>query len=407
MLEIENIKYVLKKLWARKSRSFLTILSIFIGITTIFIFISFGLGLYLYVDEVSQTQGMNKFIVQAKGGGGAPGLDNTFKITDDDVEVVEKVSGITSTAPFYIKTVEIEKDNKRNYAFLMGHGTTTSELSLVSDLMTVNLLEGRNLKDGDLSKVVLGYNYILNDKIFSKGFDTGDKISINGKIFEIVGFYEPIGNPGDDSNVYLTMDATELLFDDEELSYGMIVGEVTDVKNLDSIVASVEKDLRKSRDQEEGKEDFFVQTFQEVYEQFSMVLNIIIGFIILIALISVIVSAINTANTMITSVIERIPEIGIMKSIGATNETIRDMFLLESSILGGLGGVIGLLLGYIITSTAANILDSLGWGFLSPSYNIYLFIGLFLFAVVVGTLSGVIVAIQASKQNPVDALRYE
>lgn len=406
MFELENVKYVLKKLWARKSRSFLTILSIFIGITTIFVFISFGLGLYNYVDDLAETSGVDKFIVQPSGVG-APGIDTTFALKDKDVNIIEKTQGVKRTASFYLKAVEVEKDGIKKYVFLMGHGTTNSELQLLSDIMTVKIYQGRNLKKGDLNKVVLGYNYQLDNSVFKKALKTNDKIMINGKKFEIVGFYDQIGNPSDDSNIYMIQDAMKLFFAGKELSYGMIVGQVENKDDISKVVESVKKNLRNSRNQEIGKEDFFVQTYEELIAQFSIILNIIIGFIILIALISVVVSAINTANTMVTSVIERIPEIGIMKSIGATNAAIRNLFLLESSILGLVGGLIGVLLGYIISSTLGNILNTLGWGFLSPQYTPTLFLGLIIFSISVGTLSGVFVAVKAARQNPVDALRYE
>ena len=89
MLPIENIKYSLKNLMSRKTRSFLTILSIFIGIMTVFIFVSFGLGLYNYVNTLAGESGADKLYVQAKGSG-APGIDQTFKLGDSDVEAIGK-----------------------------------------------------------------------------------------------------------------------------------------------------------------------------------------------------------------------------------------------------------------------------------------------------------------------------
>ena len=150
-----------------------------------------------------------------------------------------------------------------------------------------------------------------------------------------------------------------------------------------------------------------MQSFEELIESFSNVLNIIIGFIILIALISVLVSAVNTANTMITSVLERYKEIGILKAIGAKNSDIFWIFLFESSFLGFVAGVLGVLLGWGFASLAGSVLTNLGWGFLAPYYSGYLFAGLILFATVTGAISGVIPAIRASKTNTVDALRYE
>ena len=82
-----------------------------------------------------------------------------------------------------------------------------------------------------------------------------------------------------------------------------------------------------NRNLEEGKEDFTVQSFDDLLEDFSNALDLIIGFVVLIAFISVIVSTINTANTMITSVLERYKEIGILKAVGAKNSEIFKIYL--------------------------------------------------------------------------------
>jgi len=187
---------------------------------------------------------------------------------------------------------------------------------------------------------------------------------------------------------------------------GKIVATV-DIKNINRVIENVEKFLRKKRGLEKGKEDFYVQTFEDMLKVYSGVLNIIVGFVILIALISVLVSAINTANTMITSVLERFKEIGVLKSIGAKNYNILGIFLFESAFLGFLAGIMGVLLGGGISIFAESILNNLGGGFLIPYYSTSLFLGLILFAGITGIVSGVIPAIKASKINTVDALRYE
>ena len=131
------------------------------------------------------------------------------------------------------------------------------------------------------------------------------------------------------------------------------------------------------------------------------------GFILLIALISIFVSSINTANTMITSVLERTQEIGVMKSIGARNSEIFKIFLFESSVIGFVAGVLGVLLGVFLTLIAKQILVQLGWSFLKPYYSFWMFFGCIAFATITGAVSGVFPAINATKVSPVKALRYE
>ncbi|MEI6849688.1 MAG: FtsX-like permease family protein, partial [archaeon] len=120
-----------------------------------------------------------------------------------------------------------------------------------------------------------------------------------------------------------------------------------------------------------------------------------------------VVSAVNTANTMITSVLERTREIGTMKAVGARNKEILKIFLFESSFLGFVAGVLGTLLGFDISFTIGTILKNLGWGFLQPGYPWYLFVGTIAFATLTGALSGIWPAYRASRLKTVEALRYE
>ena len=246
----------------------------------------------------------------------------------------------------------------------------------------------------------------MPDKIFPEPFEIGQKIEINDEKYEIVGFWESIGNPADDSNIYMLEDDIKDLFG-EDVSYGAVIGRVFELDDIDDVVSRVEKNLRKSRDVEEGKEDFFVQSFADAIEQFTAVIGIVVGFIMLIVIISAIVASVNTANTMVTSVLERVREIGIMKSIGARNSTIRNIFLLESAILGFAAGLVGILVGWVLAIFGGQLLANLGWSFLSPDFPWWLFAICMGIAVGVGAISGIAPAVYASKQKPVDALRYE
>jgi putative ABC transport system permease protein len=396
----ESIKYSLRNLNHRKGRSFLTIFSIMVGIATIFIFISFGYGLYDYTESFTTSSSVDKVMIMAKGTG-APGMDETFVIDDDDLRVIERAAGVYEASGVYYDVVSVESKNENKFVFLVSYDP---KVPLVMDIFQVGVENGRILRSGDKG-VVLGYNYLLDNKIFEKGLEINDVIKINDESFKILGFLESIGNPSDDSQIYVTNDLFLDIFPDKE-TYAEIVARV-DVDNLDVAINNIERGLRKHRDLEEGKEDFFVQSFEDMIESFSGAINVIIGFVILIALISVLVSAINTANTMITSVLERYKEIGILKAIGARNSEIFNIFLFESAFLGVVAGGLGVLVGLGITSLAGNILESLGWGFLAPYYSFWLFMGLILFAGITGAISGVIPAIRASKTNVVDALRYE
>jgi putative ABC transport system permease protein len=409
MFTKENFNYALRNLWSRKTRSFLTILSIFIGITTIFIFVSFGLGLYSYINELSEELGVDKLIINPVGSG-APGMDSAFSLGDSDLNAVKRTRGIVSAAGMSAASGMILRENKVVYQFLAGIPTKDrEEYNLVREFFgSYDIIAGRWLQDGDDSRVMLGYSYTLPNRIFQRPLKVGDKININNVDFSVIGFLSEVSNPADDAQIYMTSDGlNNLVNPGNEINYGWIIAKVNNVDNIDEIAERVERNLRRHRGLEEGKEDFTVASFEELIETFSAVLNIIVGFIVLIAFISIFVSAINTANTMFTSILERTKEIGVMKAIGAQNSDIAIIFLLESSMLGFIAGVIGVAIGWILSIIGANVLASLGYSFLSPSFPIWLILACVLFAMLVGTISGVLPAYNASQKKPVDSLRYE
>ena len=403
MINKELIKYSLKHIAHRKSRSLLTIFSILVGIITIFVFVSFGQGLFDYVTELRTSSGADKVTIIPKGIG-APGLDNTFFLTEKDIMAVQRTSGVIEATGIYAKAAEVQKGKTKRFVFLLGYNPKYSDL--IREMFSIDIYQGRNLKEGDINRILLGHNYMLDNKIFPNGLIINDNIELNGEKSRIVGFYEAIGNPQDDSNIYITDEYFEKIYPDKSKKYNQIIAKV-DAEDMEQTIKNIASSLRKSRNLDKGKEDFFVSSFEELLEQFTRALDYIVYFVIFIALISVVVSAVNTANTTITSVIERIKEIGIMKSIGARNSEVFAIFVFESGFLGFIGGVLGVAVGFIITSIAGAFLDSAGWGFLSPNYSWILFLGCTLFATLTGAISGIIPAWKASKIRPVRALRYE
>lgn len=345
----------------------------------------------------------NKIIIQAKGGMAASGLGSVFKLTNKDVRVIKHTGGVYEATGVYLKVALVKKNKEQKYIYLMGYDP---QAPLARTIGSVKLFSGRELHRGDINKVVLGHDYLLDDKIFSKKIKLNDKITVQDKEMQVIGFLNSAGNPQDDSDVLIVNNAINLLYPKTNNTYSMIVAKV-DTDKINWTVNNIDYRLRKSRGLEKGKEDFSVKSFSDIIASYSGAMNVIIGFVVLIALIAVIVSAVNTANAMITSVIERTKEIGIIKSIGGTNKEVLGIFLFEAGFLGFVAGVIGVLLGWGCSYFAGVVLGKMGWGFLSPIFPTYLFGGLILFAVLTGVISGLVPAWNASKINIVEALRYE
>jgi putative ABC transport system permease protein len=372
----------------------------------IFILMSFGQGLVNYMNEMSEDMGADKIMIMPMAG--VSGTGSNY-LTKDDLDFIKKQRGVAEATTMMMKQAEvkIDKDKLGKWVFIAGMPTDPSEQRLVEEAFAgYDILKGRNLKDGDSKKAVLGYNYMIPDKIFSKALNTGDKIYIQDEHFEVVGFYEEVGTPQDDSNVYLTNEAVKELFDIGD-EYGYIFVKAEKNENPSELADKLQEKLRKYKGEEEGQETFYVQSFEKIMETFETVLLILNSILVIIAGISVLVAAVNIMNAMYTAVLERTKEIGIMKAIGAKNSTILFIFFFESGMLGLIGGGIGIILGYIISKIAEFIIAAAGYSFLKPYFPWWLIVGCLLFSFMVGAASGYFPAKAASRLKPVDALRYE
>lgn len=407
MIVDDLIKYSLSNLWARKLRSFLSILSILIGITAIFALISFGQGINSYMETFGEEMGTDKvFLLPGSGLAGAPGTSNIL-FSEDDINFIKKVKGVDETTGMMISYGAVKfKDYKEKYPLVIGLSTESEERRLVEEMFGgIKTMEGRALKKGDTLKATTGYSYTVENRMFKKPISVGDKIEVNGIPIEVIGIYEEIGSPTDDAQIYMSQEGFEDIFDINEFEY--IYLRASPDQDPSELAERIEEKLRKRRNQKEGEEDFIVQTFEDVMETFTSVITIINGVLVLIALISIVVAAVNIMNTMYTSILERTREIGIMKSIGAKNSFITTIFMAEAGMLGLIGGAIGIILGYGIAKMGGFIAAAYGLALLKPAFPWWLTVGCLLFAFMIGAGSGFLPALQASKLNPVDALRYE
>jgi len=222
-----------------------------------------------------------------------------------------------------------------------------------------------------------------------------------------VGILKSVGNRMDDSSVYAPMEAVRDLFNEPEL-VSMILVQTSPGAEPADVAKVIEKKMRDRRHEKEGEEDFSVSTSEQLMATFSLVFGAVQAVVIGIAAISLLVGGIGIMNTMYTSVMERTREIGIMKAIGARNNDILQIFLIESGILGLIGGLVGITIGASIAKIAEIVAaEALGSNILKASFTPELIIGALLFSFLIGAASGVMPARQASLMKPVDALRYE
>lgn len=394
----------LRNLKRKGIRSYLTLLGICIGIMAVVSLITLGNGLKLAVTSQFGVSSTELITVEASGGMyGPPGSDIIDPLTEEDLEAVKKLSSVKYAVGSKIETGKLEYNNKVvfGYAKDIPDG---EDRDFTYDNLDLDVLYGRLLKDGDSGKVFLGYNFYADKVGLGKEVIPGKDVEINGKEFEVIGIIDKKGSFIYDNLVYMNKKDLQDLMD-----YGNVVDYIdvlpTDKDDLDRTKEDIERLLRERRNVKVGEENFEVSTPEASLGQINGILTGIQIFIIIIASISIIIGAVGIVNTMTISVLERRKEIGIMKSIGARNSQIFMQFFVESGFLGLIGGGIGVLLGVFIGYAGTTGINSFIGSTIKPEINLYLVFFALLGSFLIGALSGILPAMKAAKQNPVEALR--
>ncbi|MFH1307491.1 MAG: ABC transporter permease [archaeon] len=398
----------LKNTRRRRLRSWLTIVGILMSVAIIFVLVSLSVGLENAVKEQFRQLGSDKFFIMAAGQFGPPGSGGAAELTIRDVDSVERVSGVKAVSYVTIGNGKIEFGDEQRFRMILGIPMDkVSVYESIYEAMSIKAEEGRLIRGGDKNNIMIGYDYKYGD-FFSKPVGAGDKLVIQNKEFKVVGILESMGNSEDDRNIYIPLEGFKEIFPEAGDRVDEIIVQIQPGEDVKDISEKVEKKLIKDRGLTEKTKDFSVLTPEEILRSFGDILNIITGFLVGIATISLVVGAIGIMNTMYTSVIERTKEIGTMKAVGARNSDILKIFVIESGYLGLIGGIIGVILGIVIGQIIEYIaINQLGTNLLQVSYPLWLVLGSLAFAFVIGSASGFLPALQASKLRPVDALRYE
>ncbi|MCH7850452.1 MAG: ABC transporter permease [Nanoarchaeota archaeon] len=389
----------------RGIRSWLTLIGIFIGITAVVSLISLGEGLKLAVNSqfgISSTE-----LISVRAGGvsafGPPGLGDAKPLTIRDLNEIEKISSVKRVVRRNIPPSKLEFNDLTVFGFSINI-PDGQDRKFVYDILSLTTVEGRLLKDGDNNKVMLGYNFYSNSVGLEKSIRPGNKILLQGKSFDVVGITKKTGSFIFDNMVYVNEEPLKDL-----IGYGdevdLIAVQVKSVDLMERAKIDIEKVLRRTRDVKIGEEDFEVSTPQAALETVNSVLGGVQTFIVIIAALSIIVGALGIVNTMTTSVLERRREIGIMKSVGATNYHIFLQFFIESGLLGLVGGIVGVILGIGIGFVGTLAIGNFIGAEIKLKLNILLIASSLVGSFVIGAVAGIVPALKAAKEKPVEALR--
>jgi putative ABC transport system permease protein len=268
-------------------------------------------------------------------------------------------------------------------------------------------MEGRIPSPQEKYKAVIGYKIWDGDLFGEKSLGVGDEVLIEDIEFKIVGVLEKIGSDQDDSSIYIPVETAQDMYN-EKGQYDQLIARVRDGFDVEKVAEDIKEEMRDDRGQKEGEEDFTAQTSEQLMEMTGGILSAIQTVVVGISTISLLVGGIGIMNSMYTSVLERTREIGIMKALGATKNDIMEIFLVEAGMLGLVGGAVGALIGITLSKTVEYYsVTVLKQELLKASMAPEIILGAIFFSFVVGCISGVFPAIQASKLKPVEALRYE
>ncbi len=394
-----------RSLKKRGLRTWLTMIGIFIGVSAVVALVSLAQGMQNAITDQFASVGSDKLMIQgASAGFGPPGTNAAGIVTIDDVKLVKSVVGVDIVGGRLIKPVQVEFSDEVKTVMV---ATMPDDLKVRDEFIKVNKYyaeTGRFLKTSDRNKVVLGASFGIN--FFNKPVKINDRILVNNKKFQVIGIINKIG-VGRDSQIVMNEEDIRDLFNEKE-KYSIILAQVEKGYEPSKVADSVLRAFRRDRKQKEGFEDVTVGTSEELFKSVGTILSVIQAIVIGIASISLIVGGIGIMNTMYTSILERTRDIGIMKAIGATNGNIMTLFLIESGMLGAIGGAIGVIIGLSLSKLVElGATIAMGPGILEANVSFGLIAGAILFSFVLGAIAGILPAREASKKQPVEALGYD
>ncbi len=392
------VKFSVKNMKYRKLRAYLTMLGIVIGICALVSLITLGQGLENSITSQFDKFGSNILWIGPKSATAFSGPTGTSTLTEDDINFVDRLPRVKYAQGMLSQGFVIRYDKEKKFSTVTGFSLNNFEESF-RDTGT-EMDSGRFLNENDRGTLIIGYKTAKDS--FDKEIRVRNKLEIEGEKFEVVGILE---EQGDDTDRYIVMSLNDLwdLTDNEEKSVSALSATIEKGVEMEKAAKDLERQLERKR----GEDDFIVTNPKKVAAQISEIMGAVRYVLIGIVLISLFVGGLGIMNSMYTSVLERTRDIGIMKSIGATNKTILQMYLIESGFLGLVGGLIGVVLGVAIAKGVEFGLVQGGINLLQVEISISVVIFSLAFSFIVGVVSGILPAIKASKMQPVKALRYE
>lgn len=403
---------VVRNLLARKGRSFLTILGIVIGVAGVILIIALGAGAQsLVLGQVTKLGSNLIGILPGKSNETGPpasvfGVQITTLVNDDAEALKNKtrLPHVVSTAAYVRGQGTVVWGNKNVDTFFTGTQASVVEVE------NKPMLYGRffdEREDKGSNVMVLGY--AVWEQLFSEINPVGQIVKIKNVPFEIIGVVDNLGTvafQNQDDQVYIPLPiAQRQLLGIKHLQF--IRAKVEDANFTDSTIQEIKQILRERHNITQAEDDdFSVRNLADAIKLLEGITNALRLFLAAMAGISLVVGGIGIMNIMLVTVAERTREIGLRKAVGATKSDLIKQFLLESSVLTFLGGIIGIISGSILAYLASIGARYAGydWAFIISPFSVVLAVGV---SIVTGVVFGLYPAFKASRLDPIEALRYE
>ena len=399
---LEGIKIALGALRVNKMRSLLTLLGIIIGVTTVIGILSLTQGLDKAFGEQISSLGSDILYIQKFSWFDRDGWEkfrNRKDLTIKEVDALKEYTTLVKAVSPAVDTRKTVKYGNRSLERVNVVGTDEEKTSgaypeFGRDLSVMDVENRRNV-------CVIGWE--VAEKLFEGKDPTGKRIKIAGHSFKVAGVLEKRGSVFGhslDNDVKIPIGVFFKLFGRHR--WITIEVKVKDPALMEETKDEIRGILRRVRKVPPGKEDdFSINQMDLIMDMYKKLTSALYAAAVGVGAISLLVGGIGIMNIMLVSVTERTREIGIRKAIGAKKRNVMWQFLIESVVISGVGGIIGILLGFglgkLISSVSPLPATVTPW-------SIFLGIG---FSSSVGIFFGLYPASKAAQLNPIEALRHE
>ncbi|MFZ2190293.1 MAG: ABC transporter permease [Candidatus Magasanikiibacteriota bacterium] len=409
----DNIQIAYQSLMRQKMRTILTVIALSIGISSVVIIMSAGKGLEHMVLGELDIYSPNTLNIEArvpgKGEtGSATSMASGVTITtlkNTDMEEILKNKNIDGAYNYVTSQEVVKYAGEKKSTIIFGYGAQVPQVDVVE------LSSGRfyTVEEEDSLAQVIVLGYKIKDTLFGDEEAIGKNVYVGGKAFRVVGVMVERGASFGfdfDSVVYIPTKTLQKKFLGTDYTIG-INAHVTDINKINSTKEDIEYLLRERHDiTDVSKDDFKVTTMEEIRSTLETIVGGITLLLVALVCISLIVGGVGITNIMYVSVAERTFEIGLRKAVGAKNKDILQQFLSEAVLLTFAGGVVGIILGLIISYLVyyGAVSYGLNWIFSISIFSVVLALG---FSTIVGLFFGIYPAKKAANLDPIEALRKE